>query len=325
MGTGSWNILTVTAMNLHIRLDQLLVNIFFGVSGNAAFALAVTLTSYIRMLTVGVTDGLDAVSARVSTTSKKDGAVRDLLRHTTRMTAFVALPAGLLVLVLAHPLMDLWVARRSEKAVALVPLAFVAVQILMVGMTSRAITDNWTRILYGAGFVSRYARQILVGALFNPVVAIALVYLLPGPFPVKDEMPEPYKFYGPAIAFAAVFTAVHLFFLPTIAAKCLNIRYREMFTPILPSLAVTLLCAPILLAAKAWIGHWNLFWLAGVGGAYGALYLVISMFVVVTREERQRIVKMIQRRVGGRQPGRGAPVARQESSAPIADAAEVVD
>lgn len=326
IGTGSWNILTVTAMNLHIRLDQLLVNIFFGVSGNAAFALAVTLTSYIRMLTVGVTDGLDAVSARVSTTTKNSSAVRELVHHTTRMTAFVALPAGLLVLILAHPLMDLWVARRSQKAVVLIPLAVVAVQILMVGMTSRAITDNWTRILYGAGFVSRYARQILIGALFNPIVAIALIYLLPGPFTPKDAMPEPYKFYGPAIAFAAVFTAVHLFFLPSIGAKCLNIRYRDMFLPILPSFAVAVCCAPILVGASMWITQWNIFWLAAVGGAYGAIYFLISMFVVVTRDERQRIVRMIQRALNRRRPpGPDAPGPQAESTDPIRGAAEDVE
>ncbi len=325
--TGTWNVLTVTAMNLHIRVDQLIVNHYFGVAGNAAFSLAVTLASYIRMLTVGVTDGLDAVSARISSSQKQDDAIRALVHHTTRMTAFVALPAGITVLALAHPLMDIWVARRSPSALALIPLSVVAVQILMVGMTSRAITDNWTRILYGAGFVSRYARQILLGGLLNPIVAIVLViWVLPGPLPAPGEMPEPYKFYGPAIAFAGVFTAVHLFFLPTIGARCLKIRYRDLLLPILPSLLVAIICSPILVLAHSWITHWNLFWLAASAGAYGGTYTLISMFAVVTRDERTRIFRFIQRILGRRRPPPpSAAPARSESTPPIADAAEEVD
>jgi O-antigen/teichoic acid export membrane protein len=308
-GTGGWNIATAVAMSLHIRVDQIIVNLFFGITGNAAFTLAVTLTSYVRMLTVGITDGLDAVSARITAGDHTEDAVRHLVHHTTRMTAFVALPAGLAVSILAGPLLELWTARRVANAAAIIPYAALTVQILMVGMTSRAITDNWTRILYGAGYVSHYARQVLFGGILNPIVAIVLVmYVLPGPLELPEGLPGPYKFYGPAIAFAAVFTAVHLLFLPVIGARCLNIRYRDLFWPILPSAAIAILCSPILVGAHSLIGRWNIPLVVLVVGLYGAIYFAIGLFVVVTRAERQRIVKFAMRAIGrSKRPPPGPP------------------
>jgi len=89
-----------------MRLDQLLMNVF-GVMANSFFGFGMQLASYARMITVGMTDGLDAVAARMGAT-REAGALQGLLTQTTRLHALVALPAGAAVIILADPLVALW-------------------------------------------------------------------------------------------------------------------------------------------------------------------------------------------------------------------------
>ncbi|HIB00622.1 MAG TPA: hypothetical protein EYO31_01715 [Phycisphaerales bacterium] len=49
-GTFGWNSGVVLAMNLHERIANLIMNLFFGLWGNAIFSLALRLVSYIRMM-----------------------------------------------------------------------------------------------------------------------------------------------------------------------------------------------------------------------------------------------------------------------------------
>lgn len=287
LGTSGWNAVTTTAMNLHLRVDAVLMNLFFGLAGNAAFGLAMTLTSYVRMMTVGVTDGLDAVTARVSSAENSGEAVRGLLSHTTRLAAAIALPAGVFVLVLARPILDVWVGQRTPNAAPSIPLATPIVQVLVIGMTVRAITDNWMRILYGAGHVARYAVQVLVGGLLNPVAAVVYLTLI-----------DPGAELAPACAFTGVFIAIHLLMLPRTAHRALGVRYSEVLSPLVRPLLATAIAAPIPISAAILIPSWNLPTLAGIAFAFGAIYIPLAWKLVLAPPERQRLIRAIARRTG---------------------------
>ena len=92
-GTFGWNSGVVVAMNLHERIANFIMLQFFGLWGPAIFSLALRLVSYIRMATLGLTFGLDAVSSRISST-KSSGSLKRMFRHSTRMLAFVAFSIG---------------------------------------------------------------------------------------------------------------------------------------------------------------------------------------------------------------------------------------
>lgn len=298
IGTSGWNAVTTAAMNLHLRLDQIIVNVFFNVIGNAAFGLGVTLTSYVRMLTVGMTDGLDAAAARLTAGDQKE-AVNSLLAHSTRLHALVALPAGLAVLILAEPLLDVWVARRVAAAADLVPLAVPIVQTLIFGLTLRAMADNWTRVLYGAGFVARYAPYFLIGGLLNPVLSIVLIKILP----------SEHGMIGPALAFSVIILVIHFLLLPAIGARCLGVPLIGMFRPILRPAIVTAMCSPILFVAHHSIERWTLVHLVLVIGTFVAAYAALAWLIVVGRDERKWLRNAAARRVGVR-PQRKAPIAQ---------------
>jgi hypothetical protein len=285
LGTFGWNSGVILAMNLHERLPAFIMNIFFGLAGNAIWGVGFRLAAYLRMLTMGMTFGLDAVATRFA--SEKNNALPDLLRHLTRLHAFAALPGALGVLLLANPVVQIWVGHRPDVNVT---ASAIVAQILVFAMTSRAISDGWIRILYGAGFVHRYAPLVMVGGVANPTLAIVLVALAPPHL----------RLYAPAAAFSIVLLLFHLLILPTIGARCLDIRYRDLLTPIVRPAIVTAVCSPILILAAAMIQSWTFTWLVIVCGTFSACYLALSIAFVLTSHERRRFFAAAKRALPAR-------------------------
>jgi len=282
----SWNSLTVIAMNLHIRVDQIIMNTAFGLVGNTIFGIGVQISSYIRMLATGMTDGLESVTARYSVT--KGDAIAALNNHSTRLHAWVTLPAAAAVLITAEPLLDLWVGSRLTDRAEQLPLAAAMTRILIVGIICRAISDGWVRILYGAGHVRRYVPIMLIGGVLNPIIAIVLLRTLP----------EPLRWYAPAIAFSAIMLGVHFFWLPRVASACLGVSYRSVLAPVIRPLVITIATAPALALAYA-VPFGNLVSLAIAFSVFSLLYLVATGVFVVTPLERERIVSAANRRLRG--------------------------
>lgn len=176
--TFGWNGAAHVGVSLYERLASVLMNLAFGVFGNAVFGVAHRLVAYVRMATTGVTFGLDSAAARLSSGPRPD-SIRSLVQHSIRLQAFVALPASLVVFVLADPALTLWIGGRVADPEVVIPPAVTIVQILIFSIASRAIADGWTSVLFGAGHVRRYAPLLLTGGLVSPVVGAGLLLLLP--------------------------------------------------------------------------------------------------------------------------------------------------
>ncbi|MFG0285535.1 MAG: lipopolysaccharide biosynthesis protein, partial [Phycisphaerales bacterium JB039] len=276
LAVGGWNSLTLLASNMHIRLDQLLMNLFLGLKLNAVFTVAVTLGSYARMTTVGVTSGVDAVAARLSARAP-GGAVAVLLHHSTRLHALVALPAAAGILLLTGPILHVWLGRRLDPQS--MQMAVTLTQLILIGVTARAISDGWFRVLYGAGHIRRYAPLVLAGGLANPVIAIGLLLTLP----------DPIRYTGPAISYAAIIVSLHFVAAPRIVADVLGLRYREILAPVLRPLAATLIMAPAPVVGRVVISTWTPLSLGAVIFAAGAVYAGAAWLLVVRDHERRRI------------------------------------
>lgn len=284
--TFGWNSAVHVAMNLHERLAAVLMNLAFGLFGNAVFNVSLQLVSYVRMLTTGVTFGLDAASARIASNSPGE-ALREFMRHASRLQAFIALPAGLAMFFYAEPVLWLWIGSSLEDPETMIPAAVLIIQILTFGLAARAIADGWMFILYGAGFVRRYAPMVLTGGFVSPTLGALLLVL----------MPDPIRFYAPAIGFALVIVAVHFFGIPVVVARCLEMRYRELFLPLIRPLLVTTLCAPILVwPALAWDLR-SIPMVIAPCATFGVVYAVLSWCFVLSRSEKARFGGSIQRRL----------------------------
>ena len=86
---GGWNAGATAATMLHRRLAPVLMNLASGLMslpsglfGVLVLGLGIQLTVSVRRLTIGMTEGLDAVSTRLSMTADA-GAIRSLMHHST--------------------------------------------------------------------------------------------------------------------------------------------------------------------------------------------------------------------------------------------------
>lgn len=295
VNVGGWNALMVTAMQLHFPVDALIMNTAFGLRGNLTWGLSAQMVSYVRMLTTGVTEGLDAVAARVSSTGENRlEAIQRLIHQSTRLHGLVSFPAALFVFILAEPALTLWVGDRIEPEGRAENIAMIVVliRVLALGMLIRSISDGWQRILYGAGHVREFALLTLAGGLANPMLAVLLIWTLPGEF----------DFTGPAWGFTAIMLLFHFILLPLVGARLLGITFSRMLSGLNRPLLVTLGCAPPLIAASLLIEQWTLLHLGGVIACFGALYMIAAWFGVLAPAERRRFGGALLRGVRTKRP-----------------------
>jgi hypothetical protein len=277
---GGWNAAATTATMLHYRLGEIIMNLAFGLFGNLIFGLGIRLTDAVRRLTVGMTEGLDAVSARLSMT-RSDAAVRTLIHHATRLHGFSTFPAGVAVFVLAEPVLRMWVGDGVQDADTAVPMTATLTRIMTVGMMAQAISDGWIRILYGAGHVARYAPLLVVAGIANPLLAILLLAVLP----------DPIRHTAVAWAYSGVLLTFHFGMVPLIGAKALGISYAQMVLPLLRPLIIALVCSPILVVTLLRTDQWDLLRLALVAFGYGVVYLGLCWIFVADSAERERVTR----------------------------------
>ncbi len=306
--TFSWNTGVQVAMNLHEQIPPLLLNIFWGTLANAAWGIGFRFVAYIRMCTTGVQFGSDAVSARMASGVDTDEARKQLQRLIgiqTKLTAMIALPAGIVVFVFGWPIFDLWVGSAIKNYNVVIPMAVYMSRVLAIALISRAISETWLIILYGAGYVKAYAPWVFAGGVFAPIASLILMLTLPRSMIV----------YAPAAVYAFVLVVVHLFGLPIIAGRCLNIQPSSLLLSLMRPLLATLIAigsaigllmingrlgdlgffAEISLARGQEIAHW---WILGSIGVFCVVYVAASFAFVLGPDERQRITGMIRRRLG---------------------------
>lgn len=282
-----WNTLFNLAMNFYERTAGILMNMFFGLQGNAVWGVALQLASYVRMASLGVNSGIDSVSAKISVEHGEHGErMSALVRYGTVLHALVAIPVAVLIFGLAQPIVGLWVGRHLDPAQT--QQAAVLTQILLIPVTVRSISDCWTRILYGAGFVARFAKVVLIGGIINPILSFALLKF--APFPPEVGL------YVPALTFAGVYSFFHFFLLPIITVRCLRTRRREIFLPMLRPAIAGVIGLGFVMALDLAISNWTLPKLGVALVAYGVLTAVLAIGIALTPSQRGTLLNVVRRR-----------------------------
>ncbi len=297
---GGWNAGATAATMLHRRLAPVLMNLAAGLMslssglfGVLVLGLGIQLTVAVRRLTIGMTEGLDAVATRLSITAD-DGAIRSLMHHSTRLHGVSAFPLAIIILFVPEILLRLWLGGRIEDPQSTLPIAVTLIQIMTLGMVARAISDGWIRILYGAGHVKRYAWMIICGAVLFPLVFGLLIVILPVSL----------RYTAVTWAYSAILLGIHGLLVPLAGARALRIRYAEFFVPLVRPLIAAVVCSPILLLALGKQGQSELLWLIAAVALYGVTYLGLCVVFVMNQQERRRFTKAALRRIplGGSAP-----------------------
>ena len=319
LGTFSWNSGVQIAMNLHEQVPQFLLNLFIGTIANAAWGIGFRLVAYIRMVTVGMQFGSDAVSARLASGPDADLArsrLQRLVAQQTRLTGLVSIPAGVFVFLYCFPVLHLWVGPRLEDYDATMGMGVVMARVLSVALAARAVSDTWILVLYGAGFVRRYALLIMAGGLLAPTTAITLMLTLP----------DAWRFIGPAVGYGVAFIGLHLLGVPIIAARCLHLSAVGLVASMGRPLLATGVAAAAGLGVLAYAGRLgdlsmlamptidagraiDPVWMLASIGVFGALYAPLAYAIVLDPQDRARIGGVLLRRLPGRRrdPARTGP------------------
>lgn len=230
MHSVGWNGVVVLAMNLYLRVDMFIMNIAFGLFGNFVFGLASQLTNYVRLLTMGIVTGVDAVAARLASSDHKD-RMRRLIHQSTRLQAAIVFPATCLLVLLTEPVIQLWVGARITEPDKTIPVLATMVRILIIGVSARGLSEGWMRVLAGAGEVRLYAPTMLMVAIANPLVACGCVFWWGGKF----------ELFAPAIVFSCLLLVVHLLYIPTVVARHYGMNVSDVLTPLVRPAVATLL------------------------------------------------------------------------------------
>ena len=291
-----WNILVTSASDLHRWMGAFLMNwVMAGLIGNALFDPAFRLASYLRRAVAGMTRGSDVVAARISTTSEPK-ALQGLVHATSRLHGLAAFPGLALLLVLAEPIIEVWIAGRIlanpgiENPQQFLAQAVMLVRIIALGATLRAISDGWIVVFYGAGHISRYAPWVLAGGIFNPIMAVVLLFVLP----------DPLRFTAPAWAYVAALGIANMVIVPIVTLPSIGMTYTRVLLNLLRPLVITMAASPLLLLFRWLINDWTFLWLVIAMASFATLYFVLALMFVMNAEERHRVLNAILRRLGRR-------------------------
>lgn len=277
-----WNLAILISKMMGLPAGAVIMNLAFGLHGNLIFGLATQFAGYARMLASGMTGGIDAVSARLSSVSSADvvaHSMKRLIHYSTRLHALVAFPAVIGMGVLARPFLQLWVGSSFRDDPQGLDQTVVLVRVLLIGFAVMCLSDNWLRILYGAGHIGRYARAVVASGFATPLLAGVLLL----------GLPEPMRYTAAAWAFSLMYLIVHLGIVPRIAAQVLGIRAMAILGALVRPLLLALLCAPLLLIFLKLVGHWTIWWLAASAIPYAITYGLLSWLLVLDQMERKRL------------------------------------
>lgn len=306
--TFGWYLVVELSSNLHERVGPFVMNKFFGLYSNTVFGSAYQFVSYVCQATRGITFGIDAVSARLSARGARKSLLA-LMHHSTRLHGLVAIPTGFIIAFLAGPLVRWWLSGHINDEEKYLPSIITTVQIMSIPVTARAIADGWVFILYGAGFIRRYAPLIFFGALCNPVISIVLHFTL------GASIDRPRTLFITPVVFAVVYTIVHFFLLPIVGARCLGLKYADFYRPLWRPIFATVLASPVLIFMPDYLRYdlqleprtLRIFIVCVL---FGILYSGLALVLVLSSEERQRFVWGPIRRLLGRKNAQtpGTPV-----------------
>lgn len=230
-----WTAVVVLSMNLYFRFDTFFVNLTFGAIATVAFGISVQLTGYLRQLTAGLVNGLDAVtagfSAKSAGTTMSAASLRDA--SSTLQGLVVSLSVGFLLVAIDDAL-AVWLGGVSDRAEEILPLAATLTLIMIIGIAARSLTEGWMAIMAGGGHIGAYAKWLLPGALLNPPLVFAAVHWLA---PDQGVLPV-------AIVFVLLQSVVHGVIVTRVAARVLETTVRDLLTPfIMPLLLAVLVTA----------------------------------------------------------------------------------
>ena len=287
---GGWNTTMVIATGTFLPATGMFMYGTLGSLGGRIFGIAMPLTFYVRMLATGMAAGLDAVSTRVSA-GKSTVSLKQIMFQAARLNGFVIFPAMLFIVVLAEPIIQVWVGNQLKDP-GDVALAADLIRGLAFGATAMGISDAWVTIMYGAGYIKRIAPMILIGLFACCAITPVALWM----------SPSQWDYLVPAICCSIALGATMLLGIAIVVSRAIESPLAKVFAPLARPFVVSLVPLPLLFVVLLAVGEWSLPLLIGVLVVYGLAYLALSWRYILQDSERDRVRKALRSFRSGKQP-----------------------
>jgi Na+-driven multidrug efflux pump len=233
LNVGGWNFVGQFSAASPPVIGAFLMNYFWGVAGNAMFAIALQLAGYIRMVATGLSEGLDAVSARTLATNKGEEREK-LVWLATKLPAIVAFPVSALFYIFIDNILFLWLGERLHAESMDISILTWLFYFLGLVCLAQTLVDGQIKVLYGAGEVRGYALGLLFSALIYTLLTIVLF----------GYVPQEQAIYSPAIAWAITSLLFSFVAIPAIIANWVGCSIVQALQPLFGPLALSLILLP---------------------------------------------------------------------------------
>jgi O-antigen/teichoic acid export membrane protein len=259
------------ANKLNYELDEVVIGIFLGPAPVAVWAVAERIISGTQRLTNQGNAVLFPVVVD-SEATQRIGRLQKIMIEGTRLSLATVLPIALVLVVLADPLIRVWI--RKEEIMAAVPI----IQILAFAVALRVGNATSTTLLKGAGHI----RNVAFVNIGTGVVNLILSSLLIGPFGLP----------GVAVGTLIPVAVSSIFILFPMACRRVDLAVGYAFRrAVFPATWPALVVGAVLFLSSRFTpgGAW---FIVAEAAAAGLLYLALFV-VAVGRHDREQYTAKI--------------------------------
>lgn len=274
-GFSGWSLLANCSLALNNQGILILLNMFFSPAVVAARAISVQVNMAAHHLVSNFQTAANPQIVKRYAAKDYDGS-KKLLLQTTRFSYYLMLMLSLPIVLVAEPLLHLWLGIVPEYTV-------VFLQIVIIQSLFQVFDTSFYRALYAKG-------QLRENALISPTILFLV-------FPLTYYMFK--NGYSP-VAFSwatlCAYTILGLIVKPILIIKYVDYKWSDIFSVFRPCLIVTLVAIPIPISAYVYLhhSHWLLSFammtIISVGSVISA-----SWFLGIDKTMRKEVIAMLKK------------------------------
>ena len=271
--TGGWIAINLIGSLLYLSIDLLVVNRMFGAEPAGRYAAVMQWSILLRSLVGVVATLFGPTILYYYARHDIDGISRYGRQAVKLIGLLMALPIGL-ICGLSTPLLETWLGPKFTDLAWLMSLMTIHLSVNLAVVPLFAIQTTMNRVRIPA-----------IVTLVMGIANLGLAIFLAGPMG--------WGLYGVAAAGAIALTAKNLVFTSLYATHILGCRLNTFFTEILTTVFATVGLAAIgkLLVALWDISGWFNLFIAFL--AISVVYAVIGYYLLLKREDREQVWRMI--------------------------------
>lgn len=279
IGSGIWNTISNVGNILISGLDLFICNLFIDATAMGVLAIARIIPHYMQQLSISIRNAFSPEMVIHYAREDRDSLYRGINRAMKLTSIVMTIPIAI-VIVLGKDFFALWQPTQNANTL----------QILSVLSILGYMFTSGTQILYSVFTTVNKVKQNSIAMLLSGVASCGITILF-----VK------YTSLG-IYAVGGVSTVCNLirnmcFTLPA-TAKYLGYKWYRFY----PQVGMTVLCSFILIGAGMIVRHYCIIdsWLTltVIAVVLGALYLIINVLIILSKEDRDYLFKLIKRKLG---------------------------